>query len=206
MNQTNTPPARAPGLPRRLLDLFLAFARIGLFTFGGGYAMLPLIEETCVTKRNWITHEQLLDMTVIAESTPGPIAVNCATFVGFRQGGAAGAAAATFGVALPSFLLIFFLSAFLGGWLEIPLVARAFRGVRIAVALLVLDAGFNLLKTLRRRPLEIVILSVSALLTAAAGLFGAHISSVLLMLLSALAGVTALGITRWRGRGKEERP
>ena len=73
-------------------ELFLTFARIGLFTFGGGYAMIPLIEDICVEKKKWITHDEMMNLAVIAESTPGPIAINCATFVGFRQGGLTGAA------------------------------------------------------------------------------------------------------------------
>ena len=84
-----------------LLDLFLSFAKIGLFTFGGGYAMISLIESICVEQKKWITHEQMMKITVIAESTPGPIAINCATFVGYKQKGVAGAIAATLGVVTP---------------------------------------------------------------------------------------------------------
>ena len=86
---------------RILLDLFLTFARIGLFTFGGGYAMIPLIENACVAKKEWITRDEMTDITVIAESTPGPIAINCATYVGMKIKGIAGAVAATIGVILP---------------------------------------------------------------------------------------------------------
>lgn len=102
-----------------LADLFLTFAKIGCFTFGGGYAMISLIEDACVEKKKWITYDDMMDMTVIAESTPGPIAINCATFVGYRQYGLKGAAAATIGMVLPSFLIIFFISHFLDHFLEI---------------------------------------------------------------------------------------
>ena len=91
---------------KMLLDLFMTFFRIGLFTFGGGYAMIPLIENACVSKKEWITHDEMMDITVIAESTPGPIAINCATYVGMKQKGLLGAIAATFGVILPSFIII----------------------------------------------------------------------------------------------------
>ena len=90
-----------------LLDLFLNFAKIGLFTFGGGYAMIALIEDICVEKKRWITHDEMMNVTVIAESTPGPIAINCATYVGYKQKGLSGAAAATVGMVLPSFCIIF---------------------------------------------------------------------------------------------------
>ena len=96
-----------------LADLFLTFAKIGCFTFGGGYAMIALIEDACVEKKKWITHDDMMNVAVIAESTPGPIAINCATFVGYRRGGFMGAVAATVGMVLPSFLIIFVVSQLL---------------------------------------------------------------------------------------------
>ena len=115
-----------------LPELFLTFAKIGLFTFGGGYAMIALIEDSCVEKKQWITHDEMMNVTVIAESTPGPIAINCATYVGYKQKGLAGAAAATAGMVLPSFCIIFLGSMFLDNFLEITWIAHAFRGIRIA--------------------------------------------------------------------------
>ena len=91
---------------KKLLELFLTFFKIGAFTFGGGYAMIPVIEDICVEKKQWITHEDMVNVTVIAESTPGPIAINCATFVGFKQAKFWGAVAATLGVVLPSFIIV----------------------------------------------------------------------------------------------------
>ncbi len=96
-----------------LLELFTIFARIGLFTFGGGYAMIAIIEDACVERKKWISHEEMMNMTVIAESTPGPIAINCATYVGYKLAGFVGATAATFGMVLPSFVVIFVISKFL---------------------------------------------------------------------------------------------
>ena len=95
-----------------LLGLFLTFFKIGLFTFGGGYAMISIIEDTCVRKKKWITDEEMINMTVIAESTPGPIAINCSTYIGYKQKGLLGAVAATLGVILPSFIIIFFRNHF----------------------------------------------------------------------------------------------
>ena len=90
-----------------ILELFLTFFKIGLFTFGGGYAMISIIEDNCVERKKWITHEEMMDVTVIAESTPGPIAINCATFVGYRQAGILGAAIATVGMVTPSFFILY---------------------------------------------------------------------------------------------------
>ena len=89
-----------------LLDLFLTFAKIGLFTFGGGYAMLSMIENNCVERKQWITHDEMMNVTVIAESTPGPIAINCATFTGYKKAGFIGALVATLGIVVPSFVVI----------------------------------------------------------------------------------------------------
>ena len=88
-----------------IFDLLLTFAKIGLFTFGGGYAMIALIENACVEKKQWITHDEMMNITVIAESTPGPIAINCATYVGYKQKGFLGAVVATIGMILPSFCI-----------------------------------------------------------------------------------------------------
>ena len=89
-----------------LCELFLTFAKIGFFTFGGGYAMIAMIENICVENKKWITHDEMMNITVIAESTPGPIAINCATFTGYKKAGFAGALAATFGIIVPSFAVI----------------------------------------------------------------------------------------------------
>ena len=113
-----------------LIELFLTFAKIGLFTFGGGYAMLSIIENICVERKNWITHDEMMNITVIAESTPGPIAINCATYVGYKKGKLPGAILATLGVTIPSFVIIFAISMFLevglfsfgGAYAAIPLI------------------------------------------------------------------------------------
>ena len=93
-----------------LLDLFLTFAKIGLFTFGGGYAMISMIENNCVERKQWITHDEMMNVTVIAESTPGPIAINCATFTGYKKAGFIGALVATLGIVVPSFVVIYLIS------------------------------------------------------------------------------------------------
>ena len=140
-----------------VFSLFWTFFKIGLFTFGGGYAMLPLIESACVDRRGWITHEEMLQITVIAESTPGPVAINCATFVGNRRGGFFGALAATLGVVLPSFLIMLGISLVFRRFVEIPLVANVFRGIKIAVSLLILRAGLRMLRRLEKKVLPLTL-------------------------------------------------
>ena len=120
--------------------LFLSFLKIGLFTFGGGYAMIPLIQRETAQKRQWIKEEELLDIIAVAESTPGPIAVNCATFIGWRTAGVLGAICATLGVVLPSFVIIFAVSFFLRQFESLALVKYAFVGIRAGVLALVLKA------------------------------------------------------------------
>ena len=120
-----------------LPELFFSFARIGAFTFGGGYAMLSLLEHECVEKKQWLTTDEMAEVTVIAESTPGPIAINCATYTGLKQAGMKGALTATLGMVLPSFLVLLLISAFLQNAKTITAVAKALKGIRVAVVLLI---------------------------------------------------------------------
>lgn len=129
-----------------LLKIFALFFKIGLFTFGGGYAMISIIEDECVEKRGWITHDEMMNLIVIAESTPGPVAINSSTYVGYRVAGMAGAVAGTLGMVLPSFIIIYIIAMFLNRFLEVPLIASAFKGIKLAVALIILDVGIKLLK------------------------------------------------------------
>jgi chromate transporter len=177
-----------------LLTLFLTFAKIGLFTFGGGYAMISIIEDICVEKRKWITHEDMMNVTVIAESTPGPIAINCASFVGYKQGGILGAIAATFGVVLPSFVVIYAISMFLDGFLEIEIIANAFKGIRIAVGLLILRAAVNMFKKMKKTPLSVTVGACSAAVMVLVEWFAVDFSTITLMLLAAVVSLAAFAV------------
>ena len=174
-----------------LWDLFLTFFRIGAFTFGGGYAMISVIENICVEKKHWITHEDLVNVTVIAESTPGPVAINCATFVGYRQKGIWGSVAATLGVVLPSFIIIWVISMFLDRFLEIAWIASAFKGIRVAVGLLILDVGIRMIKKMPKEPLRIVLTVCAVLATLAISIFSLKISTIVLLL---AAGLISLAV------------
>ncbi len=168
-----------------LLDLLLTFMKIGLFTFGGGYAMISIIENNCVERKKWISHDDMMNITVIAESTPGPIAINCATFVGYQQAGFPGSVIATLGIVVPSFIIIFLISMFLDNFLEIAIIANAFKGIKIAVGILILDAAVTMIKKMQKKvfPRVIMIFSFAAMLLI--NIFSWNFSSINLMLIAA---------------------
>ena len=177
-----------------IISLFLTFAKIGLFTFGGGYAMLSMIEHVCVSQKQWITHEDLVNVTVIAESTPGPVAINCATFVGCRQKGFAGAVAATLGVVLPSFVIIFLVSLFLDRFLEIAWVADAFKGIRVAVGILIVDVAVGMIRKMPKDALRVLLLVAAFAVLLLINIFSWKISTIVLLMASALISLAAFAI------------
>ena len=158
--------------------------------------MLSVIEHTCVTRKQWITHEDLANVTVIAESTPGPIAINCATFVGYKQKGLPGAIAATLGVVLPSFVIIFLISLFLDRFLEIAWVANAFRGIRVAVGILITDVAIRMFRKMPKEPLRIVIMAAAAAAVLLINIFSWKISTIVLLLAAAAVSLAAFLIRR----------
>ena len=187
------------------IDLFLTFAKIGLFTFGGGYAMISLIENSCVEKKGWITLDEMMNITVIAESTPGPIAINCATFVGYKQAGFRGSLFAPLGIVLPSFLIIYTISMFLDHFLEIAVIANAFKGIKIAVGLLILDAAVNMIRKMNKKilPRAIMLCSFAAMLLI--NIFSWSFSSIALMLTAAIISLAIFclnGAPEQKGGGR----
>lgn len=186
-----------------LLDLFLTFAKIGLFTFGGGYAMISIIAETCVDNKQWITQDEMMDITVIAESTPGPIAINAATYVGHKQAGIPGSIAATLGMVLPSFTIILLVSSLLDNFLEITWIANAFKGIKIGVSLLILQVAINMLKKMKPAPLPRIIAGCAFAIILTINFLSLKLSSITLMI---VAGSISLGIfligSRKGGAGK----
>ncbi len=153
--------------------------------------MISLIEDTCVRKKQWITHEDMMNVTVIAESTPGPIAINCATFVGYKQKGLPGAVMATLGMILPSFLVILLISTFLEHFLEIVWIANAFKGIRIAVGILILDAALKMIRKMPKKRMPLTIMICAAALMLLVNLFSWDLSSIVIML---AAGVVSLSL------------
>ena len=184
-----------------LIELFLIFAKIGLFTFGGGYAMISLIENNCVEKKKWITHDEMMNITVIAESTPGPIAINCATYVGYKKAGIIGAIISTLGIVLPSFAVIYLISMFLDNFLEITLIANAFKGIKIAVGFLILDAAITMIKKMPQKILPKTFMVCSFVTMLIINIFSLDFSSIVLML---IAGVISLVIFMVKGTPKTD--
>ena len=182
-----------------LTELFLTFAKIGLFTFGGGYAMISIIDNICVEKKRWITHEEMMDITVIAESTPGPIAINAATYVGYQQGGLWGSIASTIGIAFPSFVIIYLISAVLDHFLEITIIANAFRGIKIAVGVLIFRVGMQMLKKMQKKTLPRAIMGCAFAAVLLVNFLSLKLSTIVLML---AAGCVSLAVHLRKGGGK----
>lgn len=184
-----------------LWDLFFTFGKIGLFTFGGGYAMLSLIEHQCVENKKWITHEDLSTVTAIAESTPGPIAINCATYTGYMQAGISGAAAATLGMVMPSFVILYFISLFFDHFLEIPLIASAFKSIKIGVGILITQAAIHMLKKMKKQPQTVLIFLAALIATLLLELLAIHFSTVWLLVTAGCLGLLLDSIKKHGQKG-----
>lgn len=183
----NTPAQEAKSLG----TLFFTFFKIGLFTFGGGYAMIALLEEEFIQRRRWLDKDEFLDMTAIAESTPGPVAINSATYLGYKLAKVPGAATATVAVCLPSFLIIYAISLFFEQFTQLTVIANAFKGIQVCVIYLIFSAGVRMLKALDKSPFATGVLAAVMLVMVGLSLAGVSVSSILLILLSGAAGVAA---------------
>lgn len=176
-----------------LWTLFSTFFKIGLFTFGGGYAMIPLIQREIVEKHGWITDDEILEIIAIAESTPGPIAINMATFIGHKRRGFWGSFCATLGVVLPSFLIILLISYVLRGFQDMPIVKNAFFGIRAGVLALVLKAFWGMAKKCPKNWLAYAIVCAAFVCTA---VFDFNV--LLIIICAALVGLTASKLEKGR--------
>lgn len=193
----NTPAQEAKSLG----TLFFTFFKIGLFTFGGGYAMIALLEEEFIQRRRWLDKDEFLDMAAIAESTPGPVAINSATYLGYKLAKVPGAATATVAVCLPSFLIIYAISLFFEQFTQLTVISNAFKGIQVCVIYLIFSAGVRMLKALDKSPFATGVLAAVMLVMVGLSLAGVSVSSILLILLSGAAGVAAWLIGR-RKEGK----
>lgn len=189
------------------LDLFLTFAKVGVCTFGGGYAMLPILQRELVENKKWATEDQLADYYAVGQCTPGVIAVNTATFVGSSQAGAAGGAVATLGLVFPSIVIILVIAAFLQNFMHIPWVVHAFNGIRAGVVALILSSVLKLYKTsIVDRPTRVlywvvlVLAALGAFLPLPAGVLGTVLGYLLSpVVLVVAAGAAGLCIRAARG-------
>ena len=180
---------------RLCLRLFLTFMKIGVVTFGGGYAMIPIIENETSKKKKWIDPDDLLDIIALSESTPGPISICAATFIGYRMAGVAGAFASTFGVVLPSFVIIYLISLFLRRFAEIRFIQYAFFGIRAGVLALLVKAIISMYK---KSPKNIVAYIIMAGSMAAVAFFSANV--IIVLLSAAVIGLCATLIARKAGK------
>ena len=172
----------------KLLQLFLTFLKIGAFTFGGGYAMIALLEHEFIEKKKWIDKDEFLNMVAVAESTPGPVAINSATYLGYRVGGVAGAALSTLAVSIPSFVIIYIISLFFDRFLSLTYVAYAFKGIQVCVVYLIASAGVKMLRGLEKNVLSYAIMAVVFVVMTAFSITAVSFSSIFYILISGAVG------------------
>ena len=184
----------------KLLQLFLSFLKIGAFTFGGGYAMIALLESEFVSRKKWLEKEEFLDMLGVAESTPGPIAVNTATYIGYKVAGVLGSLVSTLAVCLPAFVIIFVISLFFDRFLSLTYVGFAFRGIQVAVVYLIGSAGIKVLKGLKRNVFSIALASVVFVAFIALSLFSVKFSTIFYILIAGVLGLMLYFVGRIRER------
>lgn len=178
-----------------LLDLFLTFARIGVCTFGGGLTMLPILQAEVVDKKNWATEEELLNYYAIGQCTPGVIAVNTATFIGYKTKGILGSIFATLGMVTPSLIIISIIATFLTTFADMAIVQHAFAAVRVAVAAMVLNTVIKMWKSTVRDKISLVV-GVSALTAS----FFLKVSPIIIVLIGGGVGVLLPAIKGVRGK------
>ena len=187
------------------LKLMLIMMKTGAFTFGGGYAMISLLHSEFVEKQGFLSHGEFMDVVAIAESTPGPIAINISTYIGYKRAGFLGAILSTLGMCLPSFIIIYVISLFFNDFLSIPWVASAFRGIQICVIYLILSAGIKMIRQLKKSAFNIVILIATASLMVIFSIFSVNFSAIFFILISGGLGLLFFLIKFFKEKSKGEK-
>ena len=185
------------------LSLFLTMLKIGLFTFGGGYAMIAMLENEFVEKKKWLDKDEFLDIAAIAESTPGPIAINAATYIGYKNSGIIGSMIATLGICIPSFAIIYAISLFFDDFLSFTLVAYAFKGIQICVVYLILTAGLKMLKQIKKTTFNVIIILITLICMIVFSLFAVKFSTIFYILISGACGVAVYLLCKIRKEEKQ---
>lgn len=185
-----------------ILILGLSFLKIGLFTFGGGYAMIALIQKEFVSKRKWIGETEFMDVVAIAESTPGPLAINSATYIGYKVGKTAGAAISTLCVCIPSFVIIYLISLFFDAFLQFTLVQYAFKGIQVCVVFLIFTAGWKMLRQMQKDLFNLVLFLGTILCLVAFSVTAVDFSSIFYILICGAAGLGVYLVSLARKKGK----
>lgn len=185
--------------------LLLSMMKVGLFTFGGGYAMISLLDREFVERRGWMTPDEFLDLVTIAESTPGPIAINCATYVGYKRAGVLGSIGATLGMCIPSFTIIFIISLFFDRFLSVGWVAAAFEGIQACVVFLILSAGIKMLGKMKKTPFNLTILILTLVTMVTLSLFAIGFSSIFYILISGALGLVIFAVKHFKTKQEDEK-
>lgn len=190
---------------KKYLKLFFVMLKIGLFTFGGGYAMIALLENEFVSKLKWINEEEFTDMVAISESTPGPIAINSATYIGYKIGSILGSFICTIAICIPSFVIIYIISLFFNAFMEIQWIAAAFKGIQVCVVYLILSAGIRMLIKMKKTAFNIIIIAVTSVCMILFSIFAVDFSSVLYILISGIIGLLFYTIKRMQDKKRKEK-
>ena len=188
---------------RLMLILFLQMFKIGAFAFGGGYTIIALLDEEFVKNRKWIDHDEFMSVVAIAESTPGPIAINVATYIGYKLTTWFGSVVTTIAVVLPAFLMMYVVSIFYDTFMANVYIAAAFKGVQVCVVYVIAAAGFRMLKQMKKNPLNWCILAATIVLMISLNLMGMRISSIVYILISGMIGLAVYLAGYWKKRGAE---
>ena len=191
------------GKLKKYATLFLTMLKIGLFTFGGGYAMIALLENEFVSKKKWLEKDEFLDMAAIAESTPGPIAINAATFIGYKNSGVVGSVIATLGICIPSFAIIYTSSLFFDAFLSLTYVAYAFKGIQVCVVYLILSAGLKLLGQMEKNAFNTVIVCATVVCMVTFLVLAIKFSTVFYILISGVVGIIVYLLGKLNKEGRQ---
>ena len=189
-----------------LFNLFLSMLKIGLFTFGGGYAMINILDNEFVVKKKWIDSDEFMNVVTVAESTPGPIAINCSTFIGYKKMGLIGAIVSTLGMCIPSFVIIYLISLFFNQFLAFSAVASAFKGIQVCVVFLIFSAGLKMLRKIKKSAFNITVMASTFTAMVIFSLFSISFSSIFYILIFGLIGllIYTIGYLRDKNQVEEE--
>ena len=174
--------------------------KVGLFTFGGGYAMINILENEFVGRKKWLEYDEFMDLVAIAESTPGPIAINCATYIGYKKEKIIGSVFATVGMVLPSLTIIYLISLFFNEFLAITWVASAFKGIQVCVVFLIFSAGLKMLTKIKKSVFNVLVMTVTFLCMVLFSVFAVSFSSIFYILISGALGLLVYTVGYIKGK------
>ena len=185
---------------KSLCDIFLSMMKIGMFTFGGGYAMINLLDNEFVERKKWLGSEEFMNLVTIAESTPGPIAINCSTYIGYKKAGFLGALFSTIGMCVPSFVIIYLISLFFEQFLAVSAIASAFKGIQVCVIFLILSAGLKMLKKIKKTVFNVTVILITFTAMTLFSLFSVRFSSIFYILIFGLISILIYTVGFLRSR------